>query len=440
MTVTRTKGTKDAKSPQPMVTVVSQPVVMDSSDISTWKNSVNSARYGRRNQLYRLYENLLVDGLLSRSIEKRIEAITNSELVFMTDKKEPVQEIIDLIDTPEFEKFLREIMLAQAWGGSVIDVMSILPLQIFSVPRRNINFEKKLILPDEYADNGLEYEKDPYIIEVVPNDPFGFIYKAAPYVIYKRGGYGDWAQFVELFGMPFRLGKYSAYDTNTRDEIVKSLKMFGSAPWAVVPKEGEFEFMQNNATGNGQLYNLFIDRCDKEILITVLGQTMTTQDGSSKSQSETHREVEKDINKSDSRFVQRILNNQLTPILEMAGLPVKGGKFSFKEQGETLTTAQRVTIALSIKKGGIAVADDYFYETSGIPKPTPEQISKQQPPAPINQDPNNPVPANPDPNNPAPEVKKPKHALPVKMKLSDSISRVFNFFVQALDRGAPLKF
>ena len=456
MAVKSKKGDPNSKIQQQVVTVISRPVQVDSADISVWKNAVSSARYGRRIQLNRLTENLILDGVLSRSINKRIEAITNAELIFVDKNNEPVPEINTLIDTPAFELLLREINLANAHGISVIDVLSILPLEVFSVPRRNINAELKLIIPDESSiETGLAYQDIPFIIEVTSDDPFGYIYKAAPYVIYKRGGFGDWAQFVELFGMPFRLGQYDAFDTNTRDEIVKSLQMAGAAPWAVVPKEGKFEFIQNRAQGDGQLYDLFIDRCDKEILISVLGQTMTTQDGSSKSQSETHKEVEEDINKSDSRFTRRILNDKLVPILAMAGLPVEGGKFIFKEQGENLSTLEKINIAVIVKTNGIPVSDDYFYETSGIPKPTPTQIKQLEPPTPDpvpvpdNPDLNNPDPNNPDPNNPEPDKapdapapgKKPfKPIKPIQKKLSDSISRVFDFFVKALDRGAPLKF
>ena len=38
---------------------------------------------------------------------------------------------------------------------------------------------------------------------------FRFVTQAAPYAIYKRGGFGDWSQWIELFGMPQRIGKYN---------------------------------------------------------------------------------------------------------------------------------------------------------------------------------------------------------------------------------------
>jgi phage gp29-like protein len=420
MAITTKRG-GPAEIHQQIVTVQSTAARLESTDIGAWRNAVNSARQGRPNQLYRLYENILIDGVFSRSVEKRIEAITNADIVF-SDKNGKYNDVInDLIDTPEFEHFLREIMMAQAYGISVIDIMSYMPFKAFSVPRRNINIAKKLITPDEFSESGLMYADVPWIIEVKGTDPLGFIYKAAQYVIYKRGGYGDWAQFVELFGMPFRLGKYSAHDPTTRDELNKSLQMMGGAAYATVPKEADVEIIPMAGTSNGDLYDKFLDRCDKEILITVLGQTMTTVDGSSKSQSETHKDVEEDINKSDRRFVRRVLNTMLLPVFQIAGLPVNNGWFMFPEQGESLSTKDKVDIAMTLRNGGIAVSDEYLYEVSGVRKPaTGETVSQKAPTV-------NLLPANEQTDDPEARA--------------NGLDRFFSFFAQALPgRRAPLKY
>ena len=431
MAITVKKG-KTAPIQQQVIVVESRPANIETADVASWRSAVNAAKQGRRLALYRLYENLLTDGLFSRAIDKRIEAITNAELVFTDANGDVVPEINELIDTPEFEHLLTEIMDAKAWGVSVIDVLSALPFDCFSVPRRNLDTKKKLILPEETSETGLSYLGVPYIFEVNNSrDPLGFMYKAAVYVIYKRGGFGDWAEYAEVFGMPFKLGSYSAYDTDTRDELLKSLRMMGSAPYMVKPKEADIELLEAKAGGNGAIFDKFLDRCDKEILITVLGQTMTTVDGSSRAQSQTHKEVEEDINKSDRKFVRRILNRNVLPILEAAGLPVAGGKFVFPEQGETLSTKDRTDLAFRLKDDGIPVSDDYIYEVSGVRKPEPGEVISRKASAP---DPNNPDPNNPDPANPKPGTKKQKAQATL-------LGKAFSFFAEALSHErAPLDF
>ena len=63
---------------------------------------------------------------------------------------------------------------------------------------------------------------------------FGLFLKTAPYAIWKRGGFGDYAQWIELFGMPQRVGKYSSYDPESRRLLVEAMEQAGSAPWIVI--------------------------------------------------------------------------------------------------------------------------------------------------------------------------------------------------------------
>ena len=90
--------------------------------------------------------------------------------------------------------------------------------------------------------------------------------------------------------------------------------------------------------------------------------------GSSRAQSQTHKEVENAVNKSDRRFIQRILNQKFLPILEARGYPVKGGSFDFPEAEADITLTERFNIDSQLNEI-IPIGEDYFYETYGIPKP-----------------------------------------------------------------------
>lgn len=385
MDVTVKKGKQTAVEQQVITTLVTRPVILETQDIKHWRDAVNSARNKRLNQLYRLYENITTDGVFDDAIDKRVSAITNSDILFVDDQGAPVQRIMDMIDTQQFESLLSEIILAKAWGVSVIDIMSLDPLRIYSVPRRNINHFKKIILPDEMDyENGVSYADVPYIFEARAND-FGFIYKAAPFVLYKRGGFGDYAQFVEIFGQPIRVGKYATGDKETKTALDTAMKTAGSALYLTIPKEADIEMIQNSTNSNGELHDKFLKSCDEQILITVLGQTMTTKDGSSRSQSETHMEVLEAKHAADRRFVTRILNSSVTPLI-VSQMGIKG-KFVFPEKNEQLTTETKVKIALDIRGEGIPVDDDYIYKISGVekpkgstPAPAPKQRRSQQPP------------------------------------------------------------
>ena len=88
-------------------TLTHRPPARTPQDISKWRNAIRSADYGRVWQLVELFDDLLLDPVLSNAVEKRIMAITNAEIVFSKGNKN-VPQIDDLIDTPEFEELLRE--------------------------------------------------------------------------------------------------------------------------------------------------------------------------------------------------------------------------------------------------------------------------------------------------------------------------------------------
>ena len=109
------------------------------------------------------------------------------------------------------------------------------------VPRVNVRPEDGFIMWSyNNPSNGFYYREDPahwpYMVEVGKPKSYGKLMVAAQYVIYKRGGFGDWSQFAELFGQPFRVGKYPSYDDTQRQKLASALQTMGGAGWAVLPE------------------------------------------------------------------------------------------------------------------------------------------------------------------------------------------------------------
>lgn len=337
--------------------------------IDGWRTALKSADNGRLTLLYNMYKDILTDNVLKNAIGKRIRPITNAGLTF-TINNEEVPEINDLIKTKAFRMLLKEIMLAKMWGITVLEPSFDNLFDVFSIPRTHINTKNKVVGINEGDDTGISYVDDPFLIAIEGEETFGEILAACPYVIYKRGNFGDWAQFAELFGMPFRLGKYDSFDEAGRIQLTEALDKAGSAAYAAVPKNTDLEYIANNSTGDGALYDNLRKACNEEILIGILGQTMTTVQGDkgARSLGEVHQEVEGGIHADDRIFVETILNTQVRPRLEARGFKVSGGTFTYPELGETISLKDRITIDKELD-GIVEIEPDYFYETYGIPKP-----------------------------------------------------------------------
>jgi SPP1 gp7 family putative phage head morphogenesis protein len=348
-------------------------------DVGQWRTAMKAADNDRRQKLYELYEDILLDPVLSNAIDKRVNAITNADIVFMKDEK-PVIEMDDLIDSPVMEDLLTEVMNSRFWGKTVLELDFTDGLAVFNIPRAHIRPEKGIITINPGDEQGISYVGDDFFLEAGKDKDFGLLLKAAPYAIFKRGGFSDWAQFCELFGIPMKIGKYSAQDEASREALQEAFEDSGSASWMTAPKETDIEIKESSTRGDGNLFNNFRKACNEEMLIALLGQTMTTLDGSSRSQSQVHKEVEEDANKADRRFVQRILNTELLPRLEKRGFPVAGGWFIFPDAAETISKKDQIEIHDAFQnKLGLNIDEDYLYDFYGIPKPKNGPTRKQDP-------------------------------------------------------------
>ena len=123
----------------------------------------------------------------------------------------------------------------------------------------------------------------------------------------------DWLAFLEVFGMPLRVGKYGPNATDRDIEILKTaVANLGSDAAAVLPDSMKIEFEKAaQATGGETLFQGLAEWNDKQTSKAVLGQTMTADDGSSQAQANVHNEVRGDITESDAEQLEETLNLQL---------------------------------------------------------------------------------------------------------------------------------
>lgn len=408
------------KQPPVYTEILVRPIHRGVNDIGSWRSALRLADLGNRTKLYDLFTDLLIDGYLSDAIDKRIDAVTDADLAFTIDGKR-VDEMDTLMDTPEFESLLREIMLSRFWGVSVVECRFLEGFEFYSVPRKHIRTKTKEIAIREEDEHGIPYAENDLVIQFGQDEDFGIILRAAPFVIYKRGGFGDWAQFVELFGMPQRIGKYSSMDEQSRRALIQAFEEAGSAPYLVIPKETEATQTTLSSSGNGALYNDFRCACNEEILITVLGQTMTTQDGSSLAQGQVHLAVQEKKHRADRRFVERMLNKYFVPLLEKRGYPVGNGKFKFLDKAQEISVSETIMLSEILP-----IPQSYLYDKYNIPLPEGDEAiaRKEQQPQfvlpPEEEEPDDPKDIKPD----------------VKNRDRTWYARLWDFFVRAPQDGA----
>lgn len=359
-------------------------ISLRSHTIKDWQDAINSARnelMPRRKALYELYENLKLDGHLSAVMGKRTLNVTNKKVIYVDDgAAESLQDNIRdyILNTPWFYDFLSGSMEVVPFGTTLLELIPkagmIERCEVF--PRANVVPEFGHISQDAVnpLDPWLAYRDDKYystyLVEVGKPKDLGAMMIALPYVLYKRGAFGDWAQFAELFGMPFRVGKYNPWDESTRQKLLTALAEMGGAGYAVIPDGTSLDFHNANAGSNqSALYKDLVEVCNSELSKIFLGQTMTTDQGSSRSQGEVHERVEDGITLADMRRTEFLLNWELHPRLEKLGYPVSKGRFEF-DLTRNLPLEKRIEMDMKVSEQlGGQIPARYWYDTYGLPEP-----------------------------------------------------------------------
>lgn len=363
----KTKSKKPAQTGTVIQDLVIKPIRRNVWEASAWRSALRSADYGRPSTLYDMYDDMLLDPYLSHGVEKRTNAVALSDLVFADSKGKPVEVMDDLMDTIAWEDLLKEIAKSRFYGRSAVELsFDNNGLVVAAIPPKHISLERKgIILDIANEEQVFSYEGERSLIVCGKPRYWGLILKGIPYAIFKRGGFGDWAQWIELFGMPMRIGKYNSYDQASRRVLEQALEQAGSAAYMVVPDGAEIDIRETKAT-SGTSFDEFRKACNEEILISLLGQTLTTiaGDKGARSLGEVHMEVEESLIKSDQKYVQRILNSQVVPFLEERGLPVAGGRFVFPSSVEQTSVSDLVQLA-----NLMPIPERYLRERYGIPAP-----------------------------------------------------------------------
>jgi len=399
-------------------------------DIGEFKNSLQSAEsahYPNRARLYDLYEDVMLDGHVTGSIDKRVDAVLNKTLTFHNAAKKHEEGMDDVIASNPFRKVIRQIILSKMYGISGLEFLPGAELEFLEIPRKHIKPHKKLISREQTGEEGIAYEPLTNVWVVGEDKDLGLLLKASMNVIYKRGTLGDWAQYIEIFGQPVRIVYYDAYDTKTKEEVRQVLNESGSSLAMMIPKQAQFEMKDGKqSNGDGKLQFTFISYLDDQNSIIILGNTETTQASSSSghAQSKEHGKQQLEITKSDLKFVENLLNSpKFLSILKTYGLPVEGGRFVYEKEIDLAELKLKAEVEqLVMETYKVPVSDDYVYKTYGIEKPDNyDELKAQQEAERLALTQRDPAPTPPAPGKPKPKPTDP----PQKKLAATNLWRLF---------------
>ncbi|TFF20529.1 DUF935 domain-containing protein [Jiella endophytica] len=122
----------------------------------------------------------------------------------------------------------------------------------------------------------------------------------------------DWASFAEIYGVPLRVGKFGPNASEADKRILlQAVRAIANDAAAIIPAGMEMEFAKVEGQHGAGVFGGLIDYVDKQVSKLVLGQTMTSDDGSSKAQATVHNDVRLDIQMADGKQLGQTITRDL---------------------------------------------------------------------------------------------------------------------------------
>lgn len=345
-----------------------------SVDIQHWKSAILSALNSEepdRIQLYQVYDNVMIDNHLSSIIESRILHVLGSPFKVVNAEGEENTDLTKLLERSWFEQFIEHSISSLFWGSTLIELVldENGVKKVVLLPRENCNFKKKVIYLNSEDEKGIPFEKPPLINTIVEVGNFynlGLLYKAAPIALAKKYALGSWSEYTEKFGIPFRWVTTDVTNDERAKQLGNIMSNMGSAGWGVFQKGEEINVMDTPGTSSYQIFDQLIERTNKEMSKLILGQTMTTDDGSSHSQAEVHSKVAEGRHLADKTFIKNIINDDLLPRLSVLGVGnFEGYSFDW-DLTEELSLTELIDTVTKLS-GNYEIDTEYITEKTGIP-------------------------------------------------------------------------
>lgn len=214
--------------------------------------------------------------------------------------------------------------------------------------------------------------------------------------IFKNYSVRDLAEFLEIYGLPIRLGKYPSGATDKeKATLLRAVMSIGHNAGGIIPQGMEINFEKAANTASADTFMSMVNWCERTQSKAILGGTLTSQaDGKSSTNAlgNVHNEVRKELTESDARQLARTITRDLIyPLYVLNGKSYASPhrlpqfEFDFTEAADIAALSNALP---GLVDAGVRIPLNWANKELQIPEPKE----------------NEPVLARPDVNAPVPET------------------------------------
>ena len=286
---------------------------------------------------YLLYEDLLRDDRVWSAHQQRRAAVVARETQVLPGgktarDKRAARQLEEILEALPWDEITDKMLYATLYGWAVAEVMwtrdgrYVAPERVLVRNQRRFAWRAEEVPPSGMRWRLLLRTTSDAVGEPAPDrkfwtaatgasnsdEPYGRGLGHALYwpVWFKRNQLEFWLVALEKFGMPTPVGKLppSASDAD-RKKLVEAVQAVHSDAGVVIPDTALIELLERSA---GTMdYDSFYRRMDQAITQVILSETMTTEDGSSRSQAEVHMDVREEIVEADAWLIHDSFRRQV---------------------------------------------------------------------------------------------------------------------------------
>lgn len=218
------------------------------------------------------------------------------------------------------------------------------------------------LMPDRKfwtVSNGADHDDEPYGL--------GLAHSLYWPVFFKRNDIKFWLVFLEKFGMPTTLAKLPSGAVNDpvqKNAAIAMLRNIATDAGVVVPDNVVVELLEASRSANVDYAGMH-DAMNGAISKIVVGQTMTTDDGSSLAQGQVHERVAQSLTEADSDLLCESFNRG--PVRWWTEFNFPGAKLPrvYRHTAPEEDLNARAERDAKIKALGYSPTADYIIETYG---------------------------------------------------------------------------
>lgn len=385
-------------------------------DIQGWRQAIAEAErayFPYRVRMHRIYQDTILNDHVRACISKRKNLTLLKEFMLCDNNEKENIEATKILKKKWFFDCINYLLDAQFHGLSLVQLgdfingsfadLTIVQRENIVVDYRSKNSKDPYFGTFPYSPDGIHFTDpdakdkqgvaywDWLIWAKTPSDlghtscGYGLLYYVAKNEILLRNNTGFNADYIEMFGQPLRKGKTTKSEDDPNGERARfeqALKSMGSSAYIILDPDDDVELVEAKSSGRGnEVYSNFEERLQKGISKVLLGHAdalestpgkLGQQGGEDDGVGKALREIET----TDVRFLEYIINDQVLPKLIAIGIKIPLGlQLKFKnneekhEDREREDASNKATsdIAKTMKEAGLAMDAKYFTERTGIP-------------------------------------------------------------------------